>query len=317
MQGESSTHVSVGWAMSEAERRLLRDLRDAGASGIVASRVGPSRKTTVEALETCGAVRWSSAGRGSRLFISDADAFDRFAQSRFPLGLDYSLDEIDDRASAVAIAGNAKAAKAANCEGLFVRSTKPNMKVVSRDGRVVVPVSDLTATAGGAALLLDDAHEWMFAGSIAVVENAETFWRHDRVMPDIDLAVFSVGTMSSRRVLAWLASLEDCSIVHWGDYDPVGVAEYLRLAVACRGDVTYFMPPLVEQLLPTHGKASLIAEQVEVLDRLRQAQGDETVVRMLELFDKYNRGLEQEILLCEPFAHECRLSHQARVTTRC
>lgn len=292
--------------MSETERRLLRDLRNAGTAGIVASRVGPSRKTTVEALETCGAIRWSSAGRGSRLCISDADAFDRFAQSRFPLGLDYSLNGLDDRASAVAIAGNAKAVRAAGCEGLFVRSTKPNIKVVSRDGRVVVPVSDLTASAGGAALLLDDTHGWMFAGSVAVVENAETFWRHDRVMPDIDLAVFSIGTMSSRRVLAWLASLEDCLIVHWGDYDPVGVTEYLRLVEACGSDVRHFMPPIVEQLLPAHGKASLISDQVKFLDRLRQLPGDETVARMLALFDQHRRGLEQEILLCDPFAHECR-----------
>jgi len=161
--------------MSESERRLLRDLRNAGAAGIAASRVGTNRKTTVEALETCGAVRWLAASRGSRLLIIDAEAFERYAQSRFPLGLEYSLDGIDDRASAVAIAGNAKMAKAASCEGLFVRSTKPNIKVVSRDGRVVVPVSELTKIAGGAAILLDDAHDWMFAGSIVVVENAEAF----------------------------------------------------------------------------------------------------------------------------------------------
>lgn len=291
--------------MSETERRLLRDLRNAGAAGIVASRIGPSRRDTVEALETCGAVQWSATGRGARLLIRDALAFDRFAKSRYPLGLDYSLDEIEDRASAVAVAGNAKLAKAARCEGLFARSTRPGTTVRSRDERVTIPVSDLTAASGGAALLLDDEHQWTFTGSIAVIENAEAFWRHDRVIPDVDLAVFSVGMMSSRRLLAWLASLEGCSIIHWGDYDPVGVAEYLRLVAGCRGDVMYFMPPVVERLLPTHGKASLVTEQVEVLDRLRQATDNPTVREMMALFDKHRRGLEQEILLCDPFAEEC------------
>lgn len=308
MRGELSTRGLQRKIMSEADRRLLRELRNAGATGIAASRVGPGRKTMVEALETCGAVRWLAAGRGSRLLINDAAAFERFAQNRFPLGLDYSLNGVEDRASAVAIAGDAKIAKAANCEGLFVRSTRPGTHIISCDERVGVPVFDLTATAGGAAILLDDVHHWKFAGSIAVIENAETFWRHDRAMPEIDMAIYSVGTLSSRRVLAWLASLTSCPIVHWGDYDPVGVTEYLRLTKVCPDRVTFFMPSIVEQLLSKHGKASLITEQVEFIDRLRQISGNEIVDRMLAIFDRHRRGLEQEMLLCESVANECRLS---------
>jgi len=87
--------------------------------------------------------------------------------------------------------------------------------------------------------------------------------------------------------------------VHWGDYDPVGVTEYLRLTEACQAGVTYFMPAIVEQLLPKHGKASLITGQMEYLDRLRQVSGNDTVDRMLALFDRHRRGLEQEVLISE------------------
>lgn len=292
--------------MSEAERRFLRDLRDAAATGIAASRIGHRCKATVQALETCGAARWLAAGRGSRFVISDADAFDRFIVRRYPLGLDYDLEGITDRASAVAVVGDAKAVRTGRCEGLFVRSMKPGTAVVSRDERVTIPVYDLTTTAGGAAVLLDDEHGWIVSGRVAVIENSEAFWRHDRVMPDVDLAVYSVGTMSSRRLLAWLASMENCQIVHWGDYDPAGVTEYLRLVDACPGRVRYFMPPIVGELLPQHGKAALITEQVHLLDRLRQVRCDETVARLLDLFDQHRRGLEQEVLLCEPFAQRCR-----------
>ncbi|MCA9125649.1 MAG: hypothetical protein KDB22_01145 [Planctomycetales bacterium] len=91
--------------------------------------------------------------------------------------------------------------------------------------------------------------------------------------------------------------MESCPILHWGDYDPVGIAEYLRLTQHCGDRVQTYIPNNLELLLKRHGKRKLITDQVEILGRLRGRSTNSHVARMIELFDKYRRGLEQELLL--------------------
>jgi hypothetical protein len=103
----------------------------------------------------------------------------------------------------------------------------------------------------------------------------------------------------SERVLSWLASdqMSECRFVHWGDYDPVGCLEYLRLRERCEGRARMHLPASVAELLPRHGKRDLILEQVQELDALRTGPGDESVRALLHLFDTHRKGLEQEALL--------------------
>lgn len=118
------------------------------------------------------------------------------------------------------------------------------------------------------------------------------------MIPDVDLAIFASGRMSGR-LLDWLASsaMQNCPIVHWGDYDPVGVAEYVRLVTRCGDRVQSFVPDDLPALIRCHGKRKLITDQVEILSRLRQSQSDPHVARMIALFDEQRKGLEQELLL--------------------
>lgn len=284
--------------MSQTERRLLRELRTAGSDGLPRSRVPRTCKGLMQELVTCGAVQKHSAGRGVRFRVVDTSAFQACADRHFPLGLDDPGELIDSRASAVLLAGDAKASHRCDCEGVFVRSTRPGTVVQSVDGRVTVPVAELTRDAGGAALLLDDEHAWRFQGRVAVIENAEAFWRHERVL-DVDLAVYAAGRMSSQRFLEWMGSapMMDCSIIHWGDYDPVGAAEYLRLKTACPGRVEMHVPDRLDELLARHGKRDLITKQVDVLHRVRHFANDPVIDHLVRLWDRHQRGLEQELLL--------------------
>jgi hypothetical protein len=93
---------------------------------------------------------------------------------------------------------------------------------------------------------------------------------------------------------------DGCQIVHWGDYDPIGITEYLRTVRACPNRVTFYAPLQIEDLLARYGKRKLIIEQTHYLDRLRDKIHDPIVHRMIDLFDRYRRGLEQEILLRHP-----------------
>lgn len=103
----------------------------------------------------------------------------------------------------------------------------------------------------------------------------------------------------SARLLKWLASpeMKQCHIIHWGDYDPVGVYQFLRLVDACPSRVTVYAPSEVDELLPKYGKRTLVTRQPKYLDLVRSRESDPHVRRMIGLFDKYRRGLEQEVLL--------------------
>lgn len=283
--------------MSQAERGFLKELRQAGYSGVRRSRISRGCQAIVEQLLTCNAVRWRPSGRGRVLQVIDEGALEAIIEQRYPLGLD-DPQPAHDRASAVWGTGDAKRAARGACEGIFMRSTRPGVVLRAAEDGSTIPVTDLTRVAGGAALLLDDERTWQFAGTVAVVENAEAFWRHHRVL-DVDLAIYSAGRMSSRRLLAWLASdvMRDCLYVHWGDYDPVGAAEYLRLCEACPGRVHMHLPGNLDALVARYGKRELLVDQLDTLRHVRHFTADAVIAQLVDIWDRRQRGLEQELLL--------------------
>ena len=172
------------------------------------------------------------------------------------------------------------------------------MTICSVDG-IEIPVGALSSDAGGAALSLTKKRTWQLKGTVAVIENVEPFWQHEKVLPQVDLAVCASGNMS-RRLVEWLTSesMSECRIIHWGDYDPRGVAEYLRLHDRCPDRVCSYVPDSIESLMK-HGKRKLWNSQSRSLEKLRSRSENPHVAKMLELFDKHRRGLEQEVLLSQ------------------
>ncbi len=284
--------------MNQTARRLLNELQQQNNYGVARSRVPRTCNSLVQELVTCNAVRWRPAGSGQVLYVSDSEALKAVIHRHFPLGLDGTSDAIVDRATSVLATGDAKRARRGACEGVFIRSTRSSTSIRSVDGTTEIPVADLTRTAGGAAILLEAGREWSFTGTVAVIENAEAFWRHDRVL-DVDLAIYSAGRMSSRRLLKWLASpaMQACSFIHWGDYDPIGAAEYLRLAQACPGRVKMHVPKHLDVLVAQYGNRVLLKKQVGTLDKLRSIVDNPTIAMLITLWDRHQRALEQEILL--------------------
>ncbi len=288
--------------MTSTEQAFLKALRDSGDKGIAESNVPRRCLPLLKRLESAACVRRLQGVRGASYLVIDAATLARFIEHEVPLGLDAHVDESASRAQAVLRVGNAKAVSAGDCMGVFVRSTKHGMTLTSHRG--VVDVSRLTEVAGGAALLLDNRTEWTFSGtSVAVIENAEAFWHCERVLPHVDLAIWTVGRMSARRLVAWLASpaMQHCQYIHWGDYDPVGVAEYIRLRDACPGRVVTWLPDDLEALLKRYGKKALLLNRgnLRVYSRIRRMTADPVVARLVQLFDVHHVGLEQEILLSD------------------
>jgi hypothetical protein len=285
--------------VNETQRRFLRRLRDAQPDGLRRSAVPASCKNLVASLRTCGAVEFSraSSGRGVVLRVTSHQAFERFIRARLPQGLDIDTTTVSDHAAAVVMLADAKAIRRAVGQGVLVRTAKSNVTIESTDGQASVPVSEMSSVDHAVVIRLSSDKMWTFSGTVAIVEGAYAFWRYEWAIPHADLAVLGSGNMSAV-LLNWLASpgMARCHIVHWGDYDPVGVCQYLRLAERCPGRVESYAPLEVDTLLPK-GKRGLVTRQGKYLSRLRNHIHDPFVQRMIDLFDRHRRGLEQEALL--------------------
>ena len=133
--------------------------------------------------------------------------------------------------------------------------------------------------------------------AVVIVENLEVFLHLEETGIACDLAVYAAGRMSER-LLAWLASpaMSGCSVLHCGDYDPVGLQEYLRLRAACGSRASLYVPDDLMDLLRTFGKRELLSDSPAVLRSVR-ASSDVSVRHVLRLIDEAGCGLEQEALL--------------------
>ncbi len=286
--------------MNRTALKFLKSLRDAPPEGMPWSALPISCTNLLLRLQTCGAVQIVPGVQGKRLRVANAEAFEKIVRTATPQGLE-SLDTLlSSRADAVDQFGDAKAIRAGNVQGIFIRSIKPNIFIRRAGSSEAVDVTAMTRIAGGAALMLRDGMEWSFEGTIATIENEEAFWSHDLILPEIDLAVYVRGKMSNR-LLRWLATapMASCLITHWGDYDPIGVLEYMRLRSACSGRVHLHVPDDLEKLIARYGKRSLVRadKQVQALCSLRELTDDTIIKRFVQIFDELGKGVEQEILL--------------------
>lgn len=286
--------------MNRTALKFLKSLRDAPPEGIPWSALPISCMNLLSRLQTCGAVQIVPGLQGKRLRVANAEAFAKIVRTASPQGLESLDSSLLSRADAVDQFGDAKAIRAGNVQGIFVRSIKPAIFIHCAGSSEAVDVTALTRIAGGAALMLRDGMEWSFEGTIATIENEEAFWSHDLILPEIDLAVYVRGKMSNR-LLRWLATapMASCPITHWGDYDPIGVLEYMRLRRACSGRVHLHVPDDLEKLVARYGKRSLVRadKQVQALCSLRELTDDTIIKRFVQIFDELGKGVEQEILL--------------------
>jgi hypothetical protein len=280
----------------EALADRLAGLLDQGF--LPASRLAPRSRRTLQPLFDAGVLEEVRSGGGRRVVVRDRPALERFARSTYPAGLDGApTAALPARSAAVATVRDAKRARTTDAEPVLLRGFGD--ACLQRSGELL-EVAAWTRRAGLTAVRLDDGSPWGFAGTVAVVENLEVFLYLERLGLACDLALYAGGRLSGR-ALRWLASppMGDCCFLHCGDYDPVGLDEYLRLAAACPGRTQLHLPEDLEALLATYGKAELLRASPGVLTRLRRSP-DPTVSRVVALLDRYGAGLEQEILLAVP-----------------
>jgi hypothetical protein len=191
------------------------------------SVLGPFNRAKLQSLFDAGVLREQRVGGGRRIVVENRPALEAFVRSRYPSGLGSLVDAgAPPKSRAVAERRDAKLARRGDAEPVLLRGFGD---AVLRSGDDVLQVAEWTRRAGLAALRVDDPCPWGFEGTVAVVENLEVFLHLERIGVPCDIALYAAGRLS-RRVLGWLGSpaMDRCGYIHCGDFDPMGLDEYLR-----------------------------------------------------------------------------------------
>ncbi len=272
---------------------LLDRLRTLDAEGsLPASRLPAAMRRELRALFDARILEERRAGAGRRVVVADPPGFRRWIEDRLPHGLDPDLAG-SPRSIAVAAWRDAKVAARTDAEPVLIRAFTAEARL-ELDG-AVLDILSLSHEAGCASFVLSPARQPTLQGRIGVVENLEAFLHAERLGPPLDAALYASGRLSSR-VLAWMGAQGAVRWVHLGDYDPVGMSEYLRVSEACPGRATLWIPPELDALVARYGKPRLMEASPGVWTRVRQSE-DPAVRRVVSVLDRHAAGLEQEILL--------------------
>ena len=268
----------------------------ADSSSLPASSVPKADRRRLQSLFDAGIIEEVRAGAGRRLIVTNQAALRAFAESLYPSGLEGFTGDLPARSKAVAELRDSKRAIGKSPTTLLIRGFNG---CAFQRGESRLPVAEWTESAGVAALCLDSMGGWECRGTLGLVENLETFWHIERIAPFVDLAVYAEGRIGAD-VLDWLNSpgMIRTRVVHFPDYDPVGMDEYLRIKRACPERAELFRPDDLEKLFARFGKAQLLHDSKAVLARLRKS-AERDVRYVVELMDRYGVGLEQEALLID------------------
>jgi hypothetical protein len=275
-------------------RKLLRKLLWNGH--IPSSKVRGRNRERLKSLFASGILKEESKAGGRRIVIESAEHFRKFITGCYPSGLAPEHAALPPRASGVAAFRDSKRSGSRNCEPVLLRGFDGAVLILEENP---LPVAELTSTFGMASFINDGNPGFQYSGTVATVENLEMFLHFEDIKPKEKLAVYT-GGRSSRLLLEWLASsgMSNCRIVHYGDWDPVGLDEYLRIKDACPGRTNLFVPDNLEELFRRYSNSGLIEGNIAIHGRLRSSN-DPSVKYVVSLIDRFNAGLEQEVLLLD------------------
>ena len=276
--------------MPDAFARLIRKLQAEGQ--VARSQFSARSLKELRSLFDAGVLIQERSGGGLVVALKEPESLQAFYLSRFPSA--GKLIGGSPRAAAVGMLRSAKRTRRTDMDPVLLRAMNP--VVCSRAG-VECDLQAVTNQTGAACLILESGRFWTMAASIAIVENLECFLHFEKMGVAADVALYAAGRLSDL-ALTWLRSpeLSQSRFTHCGDYDPVGLDEFLRLKAAVGDRAGLHVPVNLKQLVVKYGRAELLHDSIPILKRLRDAS-DESVRKVVDILQTTGCGMEQEALL--------------------
>jgi Protein of unknown function C-terminus (DUF2399) len=142
-------------------------------------------------------------------------------------------------------------------------------------------------------------NQYRLNGLCMLVENPAIFAAAERLNVKMDAVIYGYGRISSR-VLDWIARTagSDFNLLHLPDYDAVGLSEFGRIHARLGERASLYLPPDLDARFERFSNGDLLKKlnSQAMLAQLRRSELP-AVRHVVELIDRYNVGLEQEVLL--------------------
>jgi hypothetical protein len=276
--------------MPDAFARLVRRMMEQGQ--VPRSQMSPRSQKELSSLFDAGVLTQTRSGGGLVVEVKDLGTLAEFYRKRYPS--EGKIIAGPPRACAVGTLRNAKRVNRTNREPILLRAFSP---VTCARADAQCDLQTATNQTGAVCLILETDRFWSMTATIAVVENLECFLHFEKMNVPADVALYAAGRLSDL-ALQWLGSpeLSHCRFIHCGDYDPVGLDEFLRLKTIVGDRARLHFPPNLPDLIRIYGRNDLLRDSEAILKRLR-ATTDPTVRSVLQTLDETGCGLEQEVLL--------------------
>lgn len=163
-------------------------------------------------------------------------------------------------------------------------------------------VRELTAKHGVAACLIRPDTRFEFTGQIVLIENLECFLNAERILPEASIFLNGAGRLSDQLIACLARSTFSAGpAVHFPDYDPVGLSDYLRMRAMLGPRVRLFIPPDIERRFAALADRRLISDKPRnrgLLEKLLSETWPCPESQMVfRLIKEFGAGLEQESLL--------------------
>ncbi len=276
-------------ALDVLAARLQTLLKD---GGLPASLLADKMRARLDPLFRVGALVEAHQGRGKRIELKHRESLERWIGNNYPSGLLGTEASLPARAESAANFRNTKRGRALEVALVHMRGFGQCRLL---RGASEQPLAAMTAAFGIAGVIIDPAEPWQLSGTLGIVENLELFMQIERVVPALDAALWSAGRLANH-VLGWLGKQDQLRIVHFGDYDPVGLSEYLRLRALLGERVQLYIPSDLEERLSRFGQRELLVKSAGLFAKVR-CEADEAVRSVLAIMERHGLGLEQESIL--------------------
>ena len=245
------------------------------------------------------------SGNGNRYRLLHKESLSKFIDSAFPSGLLKPTDsDVSDRTYGVITRGDSKTVAKLGFDLIMVRG---NAELSINHERYKLNNSNAAFLSLKISATQTISIENPNA-RIVTVENPTVFAELNKISKlNWDIAIYTAGKISNL-LLAQLAHWHTAehALIHFGDYDYVGLLEYARILRRCPKATLHWPTRLDSKFVKRYGKAELHEQQIAqhlsllaALGTLPESLQKQQLLAVHELLQTTAKGLEQESFLIE------------------
>lgn len=242
-----------------------------------------------------GAVSCQRQGRGETYRVVNPVLFDTHLTALSPGLRDAGEGHVPLRAQHIANARDSKA-KSHRHEHYYLLLKAVGEGVLWREASrgIDLLLDQVTRDFGAAALAIDASDAWLTMTDLWLVENQALFDRTDWLPAGTTGTVAYYSGQLNGRLLNWLASRPRASqVIHFPDYDGVGMANFTRLHAVLGDACRFWLMPDWSDKLDRYGSSQLWRDTLHHFTGA-SPQLPSYVIPLTERMRQSGRALEQE-----------------------